>query len=821
VVTPGQTIQYFVVAQDASDNLSSWPAAATASASPPVQHISAKPATGVYSYSILDALGGTVTVGPGGDYTSLSGAGGLFEALNNGSLSDNLTVNITGDSTEDGSVLLNAPSSNVYPSAFTVTIQPDSANMRTITGTGANGLLRFNGAQRIIIDGSFGGSGRWLTFRNTNTGSLASTLMFTNDASNNIVRNCVLEGSATPYGVVTFRAGAVTGNDGNTITGNQIRDRSDATSVPGYLVSSLGTSDHVANSGNTVSNNDMFNFASSWTITGNTVYQTAARTTTLNGIYVNSLGTNVVLDNVLHDLTSSGATTGISLGTESGSTLVSGNRLWNIGNTSGGTNQACGIFCQHVSGQSVMVVNNMIVLGSSGTTAQILRGIYDSGTTGSTTLIAYNSVLLTGTGGASRDTWAFSYDGNSTATVKNNIFLNLRTGGSNHYAANFSTASTGTLAIDSNVYAGTGLTTAANFFDAGDGSTFSDIPISYAQWQANLPGDTRSRAGNPGGLYSSAMFVAPATAHLNLASGGNALVNGAAVPIAGVTTDFDGDPRSATAPVIGADEIPLPDIVVTQTTALSDGVGSVDFGSVKLGESSSTITFTITNPGTTTLTGLVLSKDGAHAADFTVSSLSRTSLPGGSGSATFTVTFSPGASGARSAAVHIASNLLGAKNPFDIALVGMGLTPADSWRQDHFNTTSNTGAAADDADPNGNGIANLMEYALNGDPTGSTSTTGILPTTSASGTHHLQLAFTRHLDRNDITLTVQGCDTPTGTWVDLAQSVNGAAFTVLASGTSVNETGTGNTRAVTVGDPCLMTDPAHPQRFLRLKVTRP
>ncbi len=831
VVTPGETIQYFVVAQDASNNLSSWPSAATASSNPPVQHISAKPATGVYSYSILSTLGGTVTVGSGGSYSSLSGAGGLFAAINNGALTSNLTVNITSDTTEDGSVALNAPSSNVYPNAFTVTIQPDSATMRTITGSGTSGLIRFDGAQRIILDGSFGGSGRYLTFRNTNTGSLACTMIFTNDASNNIVRNCVIEGSATPYGVVTFRAGSVTGNDGNTITGNQIRDRSDASSVPGYLVSSLGSSDWVANSGNTVSNNDMFNFSStgigvfsgnsSWTITGNTLYQTAARTTTLNGIYVNSLGTNAVLNNVVHDLTSSGATTGITLGTESGSTLVSGNRLWNIGNTAGSTNLAYGILCQHTSGQDVTVVNNMIVLGSSGTTAQILRGIYDNGTAGSTTLIAYNSVLLTGSGGTFRETWAFSYAGNSTATVKNNIFLNLRTAGSSHYAANFSTASTGTLAIDSNVYAGTGLTTAANFFDAGDGSTFADIPISYAQWQTNLPGDTHSSAGNPGGSYSSTMFAAPGTGDLHLAPGGNALVNGAATPLSGLTTDYDGDSRSATSPVVGADEIPLPDIVVTQTTALTDGAGNVDFGKVKQGDSSTAKTFTITNPGTLSLASLVLTKNGTNAGDFSVSSLSGTSIPAGSGSVTFTVTFTPGGIGARNAAIHIASNLLGAKNPFDIALIGTGLTAADSWRQSKFNTTSNTGNAADSADPNGNGIVNLIEYALNGDPTGSTAGISILPTASANGTNHLQLAFTRYLDRNDITLTVQGVDSLTATWTDLAQSINGAAFTVLASGASVNETGTGNTRAVTAGDLYLMTDPAHPQRFMRLKVTRP
>ncbi len=73
--------------------------------------------------------------------------------------------------------------------------------------------------------------------------------------------------------------------------------------------------------------------------------------------------------------------------------------------------------------------------------------------------------------------------------MKNNLFLNLRTGGGNHYAANYSTASTGSLTMDSNIYSGSGLNNAADFFDAGTGlgGSTPGIPINFAQWQATGP----------------------------------------------------------------------------------------------------------------------------------------------------------------------------------------------------------------------------------------------------------------------------------------------------------------------------------------------
>jgi hexosaminidase len=150
--------------------------------------------------------------------------------------------------------------------------------------------------------------------------------------------------------------------------------------------------------------------------------------------------------------------------------------------------------------------------------------------------------------------------------------------------------------------------------------------------------------------------------------------------------------------------------------------------------------------------------------------------------------------------------------------VGLAPTAAiETWRQMHFGTTGNTGNAADDADPNHNGIVNLLEYALGGDPLGHTTGTGILPQAERSAGNTLQLHFTRYLDRSDLKLTAQAADSPGGPWTDLAASTAGAAFAPAANAA---ESGTGNTRSVIVCDLYPMGDPAHPKRFMRLKVER-
>lgn len=156
--------------------------------------------------------------------------------------------------------------------------------------------------------------------------------------------------------------------------------------------------------------------------------------------------------------------------------------------------------------------------------------------------------------------------------------------------------------------------------------------------------------------------------------------------------------------------------------------------------------------------------------------------------------------------------------------VNLVWTPASSfqqWQAARFGADWNNAAVSGNLmDPNQNGIVNLVEFALGGDPIGNTTGMAVLPTIGKNAGNHLTLTFTRVANRTDLTLIVQGADAPGGPWTDLAQSVSGGAFSVLASGATVSEMGSGDLRSVVVGDVFAVTDPLHPRRFLRLAVKR-
>lgn len=800
-VTAGDTVQYFVVAQDDVNNLGSGPPAVSASANPPVQNISAKPGAGVNSFSIVPALGGTKTVGSGGDYPSLSGAGGLFAAINGGVLTGNLTVQLTSDVTEDGSVALMSWLEEGVGS-YTLTLQPDSATMRTISGNVNAALITLNGADGVTIDGSFAGRGRYLTFRNLNTGTSASTLLFINDASSNTVRNCVLEGASTSttLGVIGFGAGTVTGNDNNIITGCQVRDLSTAAGVPNTLIGSSGSS-AAANSGNTLSNNDLFNFNQqgirlsasgngAWTISSNDIHEVNSATSNNAGISILGGGTHIITGNYIHDLlTTFAQSKGISL-TGITSAKITRNRITAL-TVNSATTSIHGIYAVSSTQGLLTVVNNEITLFPAAPTSSNLYGLYcdTTGTSGVNFLANcyYNSVVIGGSESGARSSWAASCLGKYSGTLRNNIFLNLRSGlaGSLNYKPYSYNL------ISNNIYAGTG-TTAANFM------ALDSLPMSFASWQT-YGLDQNSQAGIAGsGSFTSAMFADAANGDLHLVPGGDSLVNTTGIRVSGVTDDYDGELRNTATPSIGSDEFPQPDIVITQSSVLKDGTGVVDFGSVALGGSSAK-TFTITNTGLADLTGLTLTSSGS---DFVASALSGTTVPVGSSSVTFTVTFTPGAGGIKNGGLRISSNVSGTRNPFDIYLQGTGLGAVENWRQQYFGITTNTGNAADSFDFDNDGLPNLIEWACNLNPT----TASPPPAGAVFNGANLEFTYTRSVTALNAgaVFTVEWSDTLANDW----QST-GVSEAILSDNGSVQQV-KATLPAGSAG-----------HRFMHLKVTAP
>jgi M6 family metalloprotease-like protein len=187
-----------------------------------------------------------------------------------------------------------------------------------------------------------------------------------------------------------------------------------------------------------------------------------------------------------------------------------------------------------------------------------------------------------------------------------------------------------------------------------------------------------------------------------------------------VTDDASGDSGTIASWAIVV-EAGGPEIRVEQPpgTSLVDGASTVVFSPTATGTSIAR-TFTITNDGSSPLTGLAATRDGTHASDFIVGALGATTLAPGA-STTFTVTLTPTAGGTRTAALHVASNDAD-ENPFDVALSGIGLTRLESWRLTHFGNSSDTGIGANSADPDSDGLHNFYEFATGTDPTAMTNT---------------------------------------------------------------------------------------------------
>lgn len=154
---------------------------------------------------------------------------------------------------------------------------------------------------------------------------------------------------------------------------------------------------------------------------------------------------------------------------------------------------------------------------------------------------------------------------------------------------------------------------------------------------------------------------------------------------------------------------------------------------------------------------------------------------------------------------------------FNLRLMGLAQSSIDyaQWRAVNFGADAALPSAAETGNPDTDPNSNLEEYALGGTPT-LVDVASLTAVDGASG--RLSLHFLRNALATDVSYVVQGADDLDGPWVDLARSTLGQPIDPLLPGVVILESKTGSLRTVEVRDLFLIGDPAHPQRFLRLRL---
>ncbi|HMU10229.1 MAG TPA: BNR-repeat neuraminidase N-terminal domain-containing protein [Ferruginibacter sp.] len=496
----GETIQYFVVAQDQAGTPNVGINSGIFNATPVSVALTAGafPLTGtINSYSILAGIAPTgITVGSGGTYNSLTeaGAGGLFAAINAGGLTANTTITVISNTTETGAVALNQLA---YGCAgpYTLTIVPQTATSPVVSGTVAGPMINLNGADNVIFDGSNNGSSsKDMTFSNTNTGG--SVFQFINDATTNTVKNSIILGvnsSAASGSIVFSTSTGSLGNSSNIINNNDIRD---GATVPVNAIYSSGTG-AALNASNTISDNNIFNWTgsgilvsstgagNSWAISNNNVYQTAARTSTLIAISLAGGNTHTVSGNKLYQTTGTigAAYTGISItGATNGHTISSNSIGGAAANRSGtalevtssSTNLTAILLS--VGTTTATNVNSNTVSNISTSTTSTLSSVFGVSVTGGNVNIGTGGANTFGGAAAVYDTIRNAYDngiitnsGTGVVDIQNNIIGNVsyyRNAGDRTAGINISA---GTATIRNN--------TIRDFNVYGTGTAFSFLPV--------------------------------------------------------------------------------------------------------------------------------------------------------------------------------------------------------------------------------------------------------------------------------------------------------------------------------------------------------
>jgi hypothetical protein len=562
----GDVIQYFVVAQDLATVPNVGVNSGTFAAAPSSVALTsaAFALTGtINSYTINTSIPTSVTIGAAGTYTSITGAGGLFAAINAGGLSGNTVATIIDASvTEDGSNALNQITYGCNQNV-TLTIKPQTT--ATLSGSVSSGaLIKLNGADYVTIDGSnSGGTDKSLTITNTSTtnpaGIWIGSLGTAAGAVNNTIKNCIINTNGGSIAIPVMIGSATTWGNSGDDNDNLIIQNNQLNSV-NYGIYAFGNSTGVLDNLNISSN-------------------TISITSTLTAIFGIRLGraSGAVISGNTINATTSGATAPVAISIETGvaNSSVTANQITGCTTTHAGGYGGRGITVGTGAVSSNITIANNFIAGVNGSnfssfenssSAGILIGVLGNGSTLTTTTggvnIYHNNVNMAGSYSyATTCLTAGLYIGSgaSALDIRNNILVN---------SMNNSNAS-GTTSKNYAIYSAVANTAFSNI-------NYNDYFVSGSQGVLGFIGSDRidlaaltaAFGGNANSMSINPQFVSSTDLHIN--SGTSQTVLESTGANVGVNTDFDGQTRpgpvgstngGGSAPDIGADEfdgVPLP-----------------------------------------------------------------------------------------------------------------------------------------------------------------------------------------------------------------------------------------------------------------------
>ncbi len=555
-------------------------------------------AVGIFANAQVDVSSSAGT--PLATYTTLKDA---FDAVNAGTHQGVVNFSLTAGTTETAMAVLNPVTT--YSS---LTIKPAVGVTPTITGAiGNSPLIKIFGSN-VTIDGSntVGGTTRDLTITNTSITAPQVLNVGSGDAaapvSNVTLKNAtIINGVNTSAAVVFNNAGTTSagGYFNNILVENNsvqkayfgfytlaaIAPGNGSITYRGNDLSSTGANSITLGAiylqgvdGGIIENNTIGNFLATapyskraiWlatgtvnsTIKGNTISNiTYTGTTTSlasNAITVSSGNTGAVVnanivisENNISNIASSSSTitsaiqiAGSATASTSGVSILR-NKISNIKNSNTGGYAAVGIYLNGfgtAANGGVTVINNFIAdvanYGYNGT-SYLDNGVGITFNGASSGYKIYNNTisLATNQTTATGMTAAINVPSSITATgaidLRNNIFVNTQTT-STRYAIYSAAPNTVFSNIDFNDYYSSG--TALGYLGSAR-TTLADI-------QTGFGGNVNSKNILP-------IFTSSTDLHLTTA---NTTLDNLGTPLADVTTDIDGDSRSATTPDMGADE---------------------------------------------------------------------------------------------------------------------------------------------------------------------------------------------------------------------------------------------------------------------------